>query len=235
MKKLLLVLISFTAFVSYGQFTKGTRMVGVNIGSAGFSANSTSFDQEGVGLSTSKTNFINVSVSPSMGWFINENVVIGGNLAINFQNRNYKAGSFADSKTNDLTFGLGAFGRYYFGSSGFMPYLQASLGGAFGSGKATGNSKNSSYSDKWEENRKGIFNLSAGVSAGITKMLNKNVGLDLGLGYSFVNSSYNYSAITNRQYVSTNTERLETKGKYSNSINGVAVSFGLLIFLDPKK
>jgi outer membrane protein len=235
MKKLLLVLISFTALSTYGQFTKGTRIVGVNIGSVGFNANNTSFDQDGVGVSTSTTNFINFSLTPSMGWFINENIVIGANLGVNFQNRNYKAGSFADSKTNDLTFGLGGYGRYYFGASGFMPYGQVSLGGAFGSGKGTGNSKNSSYSDKWEENKKGIFNLSAGALLGLTKMVNKNIGLDLGLGYSFVNSSYNYSAITNRQFVTSNTERLETKGKYNNSTHGVAVSIGMLVFLDPKK
>ncbi len=235
MKKLWLVLISVTAIsTTYGQFTKGTRIAGISIGSVGFNANNTSFDQESVGTSGSTTNFLNLSVTPSMGWFLNEKIVLGANLNINFQNRTYKSGSFADSKNNDFTIGLGGYGRYYFGASGLMPYGQVSLGGAFGSGKGSGNSKNATYSDKWTEDKKGIFNLSAGASLGITKMITKNVGLDFGLGYLFTNSSYNYSSVTNRQYTAS-SERLETKGKYSNSAHGVSIAAGMLIFLDPKK
>lgn len=235
MKKLWLLLISVTAMsATYAQFTKGTRMAGVSIGSGGFNANNTSFDQESVGTSGSTTNFINLSLTPSMGWFLNENIVLGVNVNVNFQNRVYKSGSFADSKNNDFTIGLGGYGRYYFASTGFMPYGQVSLGGAFGSGKGSGNAKNTSYSDKWTEDKKGIFNLSAGAAFGVTKMVAKNVGFDIGLGYLFTNSSYNYSSVTNRQYAAS-SEKLETKGKYSNSSHGVTLSAGLLIFLDPKK
>ncbi len=235
MKKLLLIITILTAVASYGQFTKGTRTVGINIANMNFSANNSSFDPESGGSSSSTTNNLNFSISPSMGWFMSEKLLVGGLINLNFFNSKYDAGRNNNAKNNDVTFGLGVFGRYYLGAGGFMPFLQASAGAGFGSGKETGLSTITvpGGTEKYTTERKGILNLNAGIGGGLTKMVNKNVGFDLGLNYNFISSSYNYSRVGEIQYPAS-SERRESKGKFSNFNNNVGVSIGMLIFLDPK-
>lgn len=235
MKKLLSAIILLSAFTTYGQFTKGTRTVGINISSIGFSALNSTFYVEQIGTSSNSNNSLNLSITPSMGWFIKENVLVGGNMSVNFNNSKYTAGNNVERKGNSFTIGLGGFGRYYLGTTGFMPYLQATAGVSFGSGKNTWDESYPTYSEKGEANQKGIFNINAGLGAGLTKMVNKNVGIDLGIGYAYTNASYDYSYVTNIQYNNpSSSETRKSDYRYKGSNHGVNFSVGFLVFLDPK-
>jgi hypothetical protein len=236
MKRVCFVLLCLIALNTYGQFAKGTRTVGINITSIGFSSLNSTFDVDQVGSSGTTNNNLNLSVIPSMGWFISENILIGGNLNLNYANSKYTAGNNVTRKGNSVGFGLGGFGRYYFGADGFMPYAQAGIGFGFGSGKNTWDEKYTAYSEKGEGNQTGILNLNAGLGVGLTKLINKNIGLDVGLGYAFTNTSYNYSSESNVQFTNpVSSELKRSKYKYTGTNNGVSVSLGFLIFLDPKK
>lgn len=241
MKQLFLSVFLLSAVTSFAQFEKGTRTFGLSIGSLGFSnlgADATS--NNGSLIGSDKNTRFSVSVNPSYGWFINEKVLVGGNVSISLSSSKYTAGSITNEKSNGFAAGLGVYSRYYFSSTGFMPYGQVALGASMGSASFTWtrdlrNSFNSI--DKGTADQKSIFNLNAGLSFGLTKMVNKNVGLDLGLGYNFTNTNYKYSSLNNRQYQTTppSTEEVRSNFKYSGFTHSVGASVGFIIFLDPKK
>lgn len=237
MKKVLFAFILLSTSVTYGQFTKGTRTVGINVASVGFSSLASTYEPTGGGSTgSSGNNNFNISITPSMGWFLNENMLVGGNLNINFNGAKYTEGNYLTSKANTFTGGVGGFGRYYFGTSGFMPYGQVSAGVAFGGGSEDLNATYSNYTTKGTGKKGGIFMFNGGVGLGLTKMITKNAGLDIGLGYSFALTSYKYTFEENRVYTITQTsELIKTSYKYSGASNGGSVSVGFLIFLDPKK
>lgn len=241
MKKVFIFLALFISMAATAQFQKGTRTFGLNLGSAGFSNTSAdATNNNGTLIGSDKTNRLNVSITPSYGWFINEKVLVGGSISVGISSSKYTAGTITVEKSNGFSGGIGVYGRYYFSAEGFMPYAQASLGGTMGSAtytwtrdlRTTFNSI-----DKGDADQKSIFNLNAGLSVGLTKMVNKHVGLDIGLGYVFTNTSYKYSSINNRQYQTTpaTSDEIRSNFKYSGFTNGVNLSFGFLIFLDSKK
>ncbi len=235
MKKVLFAFILLSTTVTYGQFTKGTRTVGINVASIGFSNLSSTYEPTSGGSTGSSgyDNF-NISITPSMGWFLSENVLVGGNVNFNFSAVKYTEGNYLTSKSNTFTAGIGGFGRYYFGKSGFMPFAQASLGAAFGSGTENLSATYSNYSTKGNGKKNGILNVNSGIALGLTKMLGKNTGLDISLGYSFMLNNYKYTFEENRQYSNT-SELIKTSYKYSGANHGGSASVGFLIFLDPKK
>jgi hypothetical protein len=240
MKQFIFCLTILLSLNSFAQFQKGTRTIGFNIGSAGFSNVGADYtNNNGNAIGSEKTNRFSLSLSPSLGWFINEKVLVGGNVTVNISSSKYTSG-ITDDQSNGFTAGVGFFGRYYFSDAGFMPYGQAGLGVSFGSTsfewvrdfRVTNNSIHKGTGDQ-----KSIFNLNAGVGLGLTKMINKNVGLDFGVGYNFTNTSYSYAANNNIQYQTTPTtsDEVKTNYKYSGFTNAGSVSAGILIFLDPKK
>lgn len=237
MKKSLVFILLFSVNVIYGQFTKGTRTIGAFLGSTGFSNLSSTYTAtNGNNINNTKNQNFNLSVSPSMGWFINENVLVGGNLNFNLNITKYTERGYLTNKGNNFTAGVGAFGRYYFGKSGFMPYTQVTLGTAFGSGSTDFTANYSNYSAKGTGKQSGIFNFSGGAGLGITKMLSKNTGLDLSVGYSFLLNSYKYAYEENRQYVNpVSSELSKVNYDYNGTTHGATISVGFLILLDPKK
>ncbi len=235
MLKLIFISLFFISIGCYGQFTKGTRTVGLNLTSFNFSSLNSSYDVNQIGSSSNTNNSLNVSITPSMGWFISEQVLVGGSFSFNLNNSKFTAGNNVTRKGNSFTAGIGSFGRYYFGATNFMPYAQASLGVSFGSGKNTWDETYTTYSEKGEGNQKSIFNINAGIGMGLTKMISKNTGLDISLGYGFTNSSFDYSSESNIQYNNPPSSELrKSEYKYTGVNHGASFSIGFLIFLDPK-
>lgn len=235
MKKLLLICVALGAFSSYAQFTKGMRTVGINIASINFSSNNSSYTPD-QGRTTSQSNTgLNFSISPSMGWFLSEKLLLGGTINFNYSTNKYDAGANDNSKSNNFTGGVGVFARYYLTDGNFIPYAQGYLNGAFGSGKDNGVSSVfvPGGIERYSINNTGILSGDLGLGLGLTKMVNKNVGLDIGLGYNLNITDYKYSRVGDVQYPAS-SERREAKGKISNTNNNVRISLGMLIFLDPK-
>ncbi len=239
MKKLIFASLFFIALSSYGQFTKGTRTVGLSIGSLGFSNFQQTFDYGSGGTFSDINNTLNISINPSMGKFISDVLLVGGGVTINFSNSKYDGGT-KNNTGNTLTAGVNGFGRYYFGTTGFMPYGQVSLGAGFGSGKRDGDEKGTytsgqTYSSKYSEKFDGIFDITAGAGVGLTKLVTKNIGLDLGLTYQFNRRSYKYSSVNDLVFTNpTGGEQRKGNNKYTGTSNNVQFSVGFLIFLDSK-
>lgn len=236
MKKFLLIVALLPVLNGFGQFKKGTRTIGFNVASVGFSSLSSTYEATNGGTTgSSGNNNFNISFNPTMGWFINEKALVGGSLNINLSSSKYTEGNYLTNKSNTFTSGIGAFGRYYFGTSGFMPYGQVSLATAFGSGKETLDAKYTSYTAKGSGKRSGILNFNTGVNIGVTKMVTKNTGLDISVGYAFLFNSYKYNYEENRAFTNSTSELVKTNYKYSGTNHGATISLGYLIFLDPKK
>jgi hypothetical protein len=240
MKQLFLFVFLLSTFTAFAQFEKGTRTIGINLAGIGFTNYQQSFDLGSIGTSTNTNNSFNISLQPSMGKFVSNNLLIGGGPTVNLTTVKYTS-SGIDYSGNTFTGGVNVFGRYYFTGEGFLPYVQLNTGAAFGGGSQDGNLKGTlasgqTYTGKYEEKFKSIFNFNVGVGAGLTKMLNKNVGLDIGLAYQLNLRKYNYSALTNYNYSNpAGSERVESSYKFTGTTNNVSLSLGVLVFLDPKK
>lgn len=64
-------------------------------------------------------NIVTINLAPNLGFFVIDNLAIGGLLDIN----SVKVG---DNKSN--VFGIAPFGRYYFGASNIKAFLHAQVG-----------------------------------------------------------------------------------------------------------
>jgi hypothetical protein len=249
MKQIAIALFSVALLsqAGFAQFKKGTRFLGANIGGISYSKSKATQDYPAptVGL-TDKTSSFGISFAPSYGIFISDNIAVGGNILVGFTKTtvdNYLEGASANygSYSNDGTnFGLGAYIRYYFKTtSSLIPFIQASASGGSGSSKGDGSSNYSGplRKETYTFKTSGQLNWNAGVTFGVTKMLNSHVGLDLGLGYTFYNSNYDYTRNARVDYVDPGTadETRETNYKLKSSTSGVSLSVGFQIFLDAKK
>ncbi|MDJ1473322.1 outer membrane beta-barrel protein [Cytophagaceae bacterium DM2B3-1] len=110
-KNVALFLAVFTVWVATGslcycQTDKGTFMVGGSIGNLSF-----------------QSDYLGVSFSPTVGYFVVTNLVVG--LTPAFEYKTFTL--MNDSKTKSTSFGIGPFVRYYFGEGKLKPLLNASF------------------------------------------------------------------------------------------------------------
>src|SRR5690606_39013787 len=81
-----LVLLDSMAFLSgtsaHAQFPKGTRMVGASVANLSFNSGTSEQDVESIGNTTAKVTGFDISLSPSLGWFISENTVVGFTFSV---------------------------------------------------------------------------------------------------------------------------------------------------------
>lgn len=165
MKKVLLSAVALLAFgfanaqeeKSNGGFSKGDVFVS---GSFGITSDK-AYDMNTGDLL--KTN--GFSIAPKVGFFVTENIAIGGKLGFG-SSKVEVDGVSGEDKVNDLT--VGAFGRYY-----FTPGSQFSLFGDLGVDYMSTN-----Y-DSFDVKRNGI---NAGLGLGMNYFVSSNFSLEAGLG-----------------------------------------------------
>src|SRR6185295_15699703 len=117
-KLVLLVPLFFINIAIYSQFKKGDKMFGASVGTIFFNNGSTDFSTS-VSTSTTSVDNFGISFNPSMGRFINENVVIGIMPDVGFNKQKQLGKSSAGStylkdETSQYNVGVGGFARYYF-------------------------------------------------------------------------------------------------------------------------
>ncbi|MDN3494048.1 outer membrane beta-barrel protein [Winogradskyella bathintestinalis] len=117
------------------------------------------------------------NINPKLGYFINEDLAIGGELSY----RSYKE-EVAGTDTDDISgFGVGAFARYYFLDLGqrFKTYTE------FGAGYSSLNDKSGSDDVK-------LNTIGAGLDLGINYFVTEKIALTFGLKnvLSFSSSKY---------------------------------------------
>lgn len=245
----LITLFTFLLFstVSIAQFKKGDKLAGITLASAVFNSGNSDITVATIGSNASKITSYNLSMNPSLGWFISEKTVVGGTLNINpsGQKVTYEQGgtSYQSDKSNNFNIGIGAFTRHYFAGksvSSLLPFGQLSLNGGINTLKTDGffygGSGSSSYKQTYNGNSSGGFYLNGSFSAGFTKMLNTSTGLDFYIGYNFAYNKNTFKRTTLRDdgidgSIDTRAEN-ETTTKFTN--HGLMIGVGFQVFLGPR-
>jgi hypothetical protein len=242
--KLLLTCFLLISVISNAQMVKGTRMVGATVASSLFSSGTTDVTGPNqLAVEQSNKNF-NLQLTPSMGWFVSENTVVGASLLVGVNNQsatNKSAGvSYKEDKSKNLDAGLGGFARVYLRSTGSLrPFAHLHFTAGSGSTDTEGyyyyTDGTNTVKDTYDGSSKGRFFYNAGLNAGFTRMLNQNAGLDLYIGYL-----YSYTRrTTNTTMISDNSNNsLDTRFEFENTQkytgHGVTFGIGYQIFLGKK-
>jgi hypothetical protein len=135
MKKITLCIAAcFIIGLANAQFKKGTMLVG---GSFGFSSVADKNKTDNTTVVNGRTT--SVGLSPQFGYFVIDNLAVGGNLDL--QLSRYKQKSAGDFNSTGSQFSFGPFVRYYFKPGIFVH-------GAFGAGAARTKFTSSTNSEK---------------------------------------------------------------------------------------
>ncbi len=229
-----------------GQFNKGDRMIGTTAGSLLYNSGNADIAVASIGSNTSRVTNFNLTVNPTLGWFISEKTVVGATLNINpnGQKTTYEqsGSTYQSDKHTGFNFGIGGFVRNYFSSNKqLLPFAQFALNGGISTLKTEGffygGAGASAYKTSYTGQSNGGSFANAALSGGFTKMLGDNAGLDLFLGYNF---SYNRNVFKrttlrddgNNGSIDTRSEN-ETTTKFTN--HGFIAGVGFQIFLRRKK
>ena len=239
------IVLSVSVINGFSQIKKGTRMAGASIGTVFYNSGKTeySFPPPTTGYVSNNKNY-GISLGPSMGWFISDNTAVGA--SVNFAVNNSKTTDVSDAtgntfnkdNSNRFNIGIGGFARNYFKTEGnLLPFGQVNL--SFGTGTSKSDGFNFIGSDKYTYKGKssGDSYMNAGLSFGITKMLNNNIGLDLFAGYNYSRTKSVFKKTTlidlGNNGTTDQTSISEPTMKYSN--HGAIIGVSFQIFLDKKK
>ena len=184
MKKITMVitLMCFFAFsVSEAQIRSGRSLIGV---STSFSYINYGSDLMSLGFSTIKykanllasvdpdvTKVTTLNLLPKFGYFIINNLAVGLNMYIGTSTYKPKSGG----KSNNTSFGLGPFIRYYISGSKVMPFFEISS--LFGS-------ETNKYEDSYSSSSNKNSLTSFGGGAGLAVKLSDKVTFDMMAGYN---------------------------------------------------
>jgi hypothetical protein len=240
---LLLLLISLsTSVFCTAQPKKGLRMAGTSIGNLYFNSGETDYSDPNIqGGYTSQNRNFGLAFTPSLGWFINDNTAVGALVTLNYRHQKISdistGTTFRRTTTDFFDFGIGGFARNYFNTSGnWMPFGQFMTNFGLSASKHDGFSYSGNDKSTFDGKSSGDFFANAGLSAGLTRMLNANTGLDLYIGYNFSYSKNTYKTTTlidlgNNGSIDQ-TAISEPTAKFTN--HGFAVGAGFQIFLNGK-
>jgi hypothetical protein len=234
----------FFSVVVKAQFSKGDRMAGATVGSLLFNSGTADISVATIGSNTSRITSYNVTIGPSLGWFISDKTAIGVTLNINpnGQKTTYEqsGSTYQSDKNNGFNFGLGGFVRNYFSGKTLLPFAQFSLNGGLGSLKTEGffygGAGTGAYKTSYTGSSNGGVFMNTSFTGGVTKLIGENAGLDFYLGYTF---SYNKNVFKrtslrddgNNGSIDTRSEN-ETTTKFTN--HGFSAGVGFQFFLRKK-
>ena len=226
------------------QFSKGDRMIGASLGSLLFNSGTADISVASIGSNTSRITGYNVSITPSVAWFLTDKTAVGLTLNINpnHQKTTYEQSgtTYQSDQQTSFNFGVGGLVRNYFAGKSMLPFVQFSLNGGISTLKTEGffygGSGSSAYKSTYSGNASGGIFFNSSLSGGVTKMLGENAGLDFYLGYTF---SYNKNVFKrttlrddgNNGSIDTRAEN-ETTTKFTN--HGFNAGVGFQFFLRKK-
>ncbi len=247
MKKRTQFLAAFILTVTsvHGQFNKGDKMLGSTIGTLVFNSGNADISVASIGSNTSKIKNYGVTLNPSFGWFVSGKTVAGATLNINpyGDKTTYEqnGSTYQSDKNSGFNIGLGGFVRNYFSADGsLLPFGQISLNGGISNLKKEGfyyyPSATPYYKHTYSGNSTGGFFLNSTFSAGLTKMISQNTGLDfyIGYNYSYNKNTFKRTSLYFESSTDTNPDeaRNETTTKYSN--HGFIAGVGFQVFIRSK-
>jgi hypothetical protein len=146
------------------------------LGTLAMNAQDGSFSKGNVALSGEvgnlTTKILDANVSPSMMYFVTDNIALRGGLTFGSSSKD----SAAISKGETSNFGVNFGANYYFSKSRFTPFIGASVGFSSGSKKESATAPEAKTSNM-------ALNVFPGVNAFLTKRLAINASFG-SLGYS---------------------------------------------------
>ncbi|HQW45204.1 MAG: PorT family protein [Chitinophagaceae bacterium] len=231
MKKIsICALALFTTLAMQAQNKKGNWLLGASLGSTGYSFGKSESGTVGsTNISYSDNNSFNLGIYPTVGYYISDNVILGTYFTVGFSNskndnsNNYSSNT-SESKSNYGYFGLGPFGRFYFGNNGGkgQPFAEVSTGITFYPGYKGEYIPNTGTGYTYEYEKYHPWN--AGVKFGYEHFINETVGIQYYIGYTHSNYQYNtvykYPSLPDAVYT------------YESSSNNISFGAGLQIHLN---
>lgn len=239
---LLMPVMLTVSFFCNAQPKKGMRMAGASIGNLYFNSGETDYSDPNIqGGYTSQNRNFGLAFSPSFGWFISDKTAVGALVTLNYRRQKISdissGTTFRRNTTSFFDFGIGGFARNYFHTSGnWMPFGQFTTNFGLSTSRHDGFSYSGNDKSTFDGKSSGDFFANAGLSAGLTKMLNTNTGLEVFIGYNFSYSKNTYKTTTlidlgNNGSIDQ-TAISEPTAKFSN--HGFAAGVGFQIFLNGK-
>lgn len=234
------------AATGFGQFQQGDKMVGTTVFSSFYNSGSSEQGTGGAVNTTSRVKSYGITVSPAIGWFISDQLVLGATVNINpaGDKTTYESAggiTFQSQTQNRFNVGIGGFARKYIGSSKtILPFIH----GGFNLGASTASSEGffyggtgpGLYKETYTGKSPAGFFTNAVVNGGITKMLGPNAGLDLFIGYNYSYSKNTFTTV--RLFDQGNNgsidNRFESKTTTKFSNHGVILGIGFQVFLRKK-
>jgi hypothetical protein len=234
MKKICICALAlFATLAIQAQNKKGNWLLGAGLGSTGFSFGKSESGMVGsTDIGKSDNNSFSISINPTAGYYLSDNVVIGtyfnlGYFSNKYENSNNNNTNTSESKNSNASVGLGPFARFYFGGNGGkgMPFAEANVGISFYPGYKGEYIPNTGTGYTYTYNNYRPFN--AGARIGYEHFLNSFVGLQYYVGYN--HSSYDY------EYTYDFPSSPDQTYTYKSSSNSITFGVGLQVHLDCKK
>jgi opacity protein-like surface antigen len=148
--------------------TASISNIGTNLFSLGLTSEKIKYPDGDVN-STYKT--LGFNLLPTVGYFIIDNLVVGGNILVSYSRQKSTESDYKDTQTS---LGIGPFVRYYYPLSKIYPFAEANVGVG-------------TWKEKWSNGSEGddketLFLWGLGIGAGLP--LSESVMIDATLGYS---------------------------------------------------
>jgi hypothetical protein len=208
-RKLLLIVFCISSVLAFSQVQKGSKLVGLSFGSASVtSSNSKTLYSNTTTVYDSKGTSLSFSINPSVAWFIQDGLAVGGSVSAGYYHSNSKSSNSSSTTTSDNTSNqpslyIGPYARYYFGGSDkSMPFVQANFQIGIYGGKSISKSSSGSSSETATK-PKGDWN--AGLTIGYEQFINEYIGIygSVGVNYGKSITDYDYKPSTGTGYTYT--------------------------------
>ena len=226
------------------QLAKGNLFIGTDLGTTAYDFGTYNYTYPDGNVKTQDAKDYSLTLSPAMGVFLTDHLIFGGSLGLSYSNEKVNETSMVDNylidntTSNTTTATIGPFVRYYFFDAQptkTLFYFQADAGVGFGGGGSTAATLSTTNTNATTtDNINGMFIFKAGGALGLTHFIQKNIGLDVSVGYAYDDESYN---------TTSNTQSTTAGGVVSNSSNsfkakvpqsGIALSAGFHFFIPNK-
>jgi hypothetical protein len=248
MKKIIVMALVCAASASFvrAQTEKGNMFVGATVGDLSYASQTSDFSFSDGRLRTADQKLTSLEFNPTLGWFVTNHLVFGGGITLKYDHNtvnNTVTGkqitpTLTSNTANDFTLNVGPFLRYYFfngqpSSTLFFIQGYGNVGVGSGTSSGSGSSPSSSYTSSGKVSN--IFSYDAGGSIGITHFIEKNVGLDVAVGYGYVHEKSTNTEQTITTATGGGTTTTNNNYDLARHLNGVSFSAGFHWFLHNKK
>ena len=210
MKKVqVLVIALFAMTLAFAQPEKGNLLLG---GALNLDIGSSNVKVDGVKTNGPKT--FNLGVTPRVGYFLSDKVLVGVNLGFMMTNSKDES-TGTEVKSNGLAYGGGVFARYYITPvEHFALFFEGGVGAMFGSSKIE--------TAGTTVDGPNTMALNAGVSPGISIYVSKRIALEA--NYGFIGYTMN-----NSKTETAGIETTSSQGSFGLNLNPNTLMFGVSI------